>query len=343
MKPTIAITMGDPVGIGPEITLKAVNSPKVKRLCRPIILGDKAVLEHVSKKLGNNSPIISCPVINLSNLNPKRLTPGKPSKACGRAAMSYIKEAADMALRGEAAAMVTAPINKWVINRAGYVFPGHTEYLANLTNTIDYAMMLGGKRLKVVLVTIHEPIRQVPELLTSKMILKTIEIAYTAFKVYFGIRRPRIAVSALNPHAGEGGLFGDEEKRIILPAIRKARRMNINVSDPLSPDTVFHRAVWGGEFDCVLCMYHDQGLIPLKLLHFKDGVNVTLGLPIVRTSVDHGTAYDIAWKGIAGHGSMIAAIELASEMANKKCGTVLQKPKNPTRSRTKHSKSAQIS
>jgi len=337
MKPTIAITMGDPVGIGPEITLKAVNNPKVKRLCRPIILGDKAVLECVAQKLKNDSPVISCPVINLSNLNPKRLTAGKPNKACGTAAMSYIKEAADMTIRGDVAAMVTAPINKHIINRAGYAFPGHTEYLANLTNTIDYAMMLGGKRLKVILVTIHEAIRQVPELLTSKKILKTIEIANTAFKEYFDIRRPRIAVSALNPHAGEGGLFGDEEKRIILPAIRKARRLNINVSDPLPPDTVFYRAVEGGEFDCVLCMYHDQGLIPLKLLHFKDGVNVTLGLPIIRTSVDHGTAYDIAWKGIAGHESMIAAIELASEMANKKCGKVLLKPKTPLRSRTKKS------
>jgi 4-hydroxythreonine-4-phosphate dehydrogenase len=230
--------------------------------------------------------------------------------------MRYIEEAVQMALDGGVDAIVTGPINKESIHRAGYKFPGHTEFMADLTRTRDYVMMLGGKKLKVVLVTIHESIKSVPGLLTIDRIFKTIRITDETFKRYFSLR-PRIAVAALNPHGGENGLFGNEEKKIIIPAIKKAKRAGIAVSGPLSPDTIFYRAVKNKEYDVVVCMYHDQGLIPLKLIHFEDGVNVTLGLPIIRTSVDHGTAYDIAWKGVASPGNMVSAIEMAVSMAKK--------------------------
>ncbi|MBI5327993.1 MAG: 4-hydroxythreonine-4-phosphate dehydrogenase PdxA [Deltaproteobacteria bacterium] len=316
MKPTIAITMGDPTGVGSEVILKAISDRNIRRLCNPVILGDEAVLKYLNSKFEIRNSKFE--IRNLSNLNPNKLKPGKPDKVCAKAMMTYIQEAVCMAMAGDVDAIVTGPINKEVINKAGYKFHGHTEFLAHLTKTKDYRMMLAGESLKVILVTIHESIKRAPGLLTREKILKTIEITDDAFKKYFGLRKPRIAVAALNPHAGEGGLFGDEEKRIIIPAIQKARRLGINATDPLPPDTIFYRAVRNKEFDCVVCMYHDQGLIPLKLLHFEDGVNVTLGLPIIRTSVDHGTAYDITWKNIANPSSMIAAIKMAVEMAGKK-------------------------
>src|SRR3990172_5266982 len=309
MKPTIAITMGDPTGVGPEVILKAISDKNITRLCNPVILGDEAVLKYLISNLK---------IINLSNINPKKLKPGKPDKVCAKAMMAYIEEAVCMAMAGDVDAVVTAPISKEAINRAGYNFHGHTEFLAHLTKTKDYAMMLAGSSLKVILVTIHESIKNVPGLLTTEKVFKTIKITDNTFKRYFCLKKPQIAVAALNPHAGEGGLFGNEDKRIILPAIQKARRLGINASDPLPPDTLFYRAVKNSKFDCVVCMYHDQGLIPLKLLHFENGVNVTLGLPIIRTSVDHGTAYDIAWKGIANPASMKAAIKMAVEMVGKK-------------------------
>jgi 4-hydroxythreonine-4-phosphate dehydrogenase len=316
VKPTIAITMGDPAGIGPEIVLRAVTSSKVKGLCRPVILGDEAVLRYLAKEMRVGVSGAGFRIINLSSLNPKRIRPGRPDRTCGRAMMRYIEEAVQMALDGGVDAIVTGPINKESIHRAGYKFPGHTEFMADLTRTRDYVMMLGGKKLKVVLVTIHESIKSVPGLLTIDRIFKTIRITDETFKRYFSLR-PRIAVAALNPHGGENGLFGNEEKKIIIPAIKKAKRAGIAVSGPLSPDTIFYRAVKNKEYDVVVCMYHDQGLIPLKLIHFEDGVNVTLGLPIIRTSVDHGTAYDIAWKGVASPGNMVSAIEMAVSMAKK--------------------------
>ncbi|MBI3397740.1 MAG: 4-hydroxythreonine-4-phosphate dehydrogenase PdxA [Deltaproteobacteria bacterium] len=323
MKPAIAITMGDPTGVGPEVVLKAVSDKKIRRLCNPVILGDEAALKYLISrpKLRLGSPkfqISNYRIINLSALNPKKIKPGKPDKSCAKAMMAYIEKAVCMAMSGDVNAIVTGPISKEAINKAGYNFHGHTEFLAHLTNTKDYRMMLAGTSLKVILVTIHESIKNVPKLLTKEKVFKTIEIADESFKRYFGLKKPRIAVAALNPHAGEGGLFGDEEKRIIIPAIQKARQLGINASDPLPPDTLFYRAVKNKEFDCVVCMYHDQGLIPLKLLHFEDGVNVTLGLPIIRTSVDHGTGYDIAWKGIANPESMKAAIKMAVEMVRRK-------------------------
>ncbi len=308
--------MGDPAGIGPEVVLKAVTSSKVKRLCRLAVLGDEVVLRYLARKMGIEWPAADIRIINLSSLNPEEIRPGRPDSACGRAMMRYVEEAVLMAMDGDVDAMVTGPINKEAINRAGYKFPGHTEFMADLTRTRDYAMMLGGKKLKVVLVTIHESIKSVPGLLTIDNIYKTIQLTDGTFKKYFGLK-PRIAVAALNPHGGEKGLFGNEEKKVIVPAIKRARRAGIEVSDPLPPDTVFYRTIENKEYDVVVCMYHDQGLIPLKLIHFEDGVNVTLGLPIIRTSVAHGTAYDIAWKGVASPKSMIAAIEMAVSMAKK--------------------------
>ena len=227
--------------------------------------------------------------------------------------IGYVEEAVRMAVEGTADAIVTAPISKEAAKMAGFKFPGHTEFIASLTKTKDFRMMLGGKDLKVILVTIHEPLRKVPGLVTLDNVFKTIKITDAAFRG-FGFKRPRIAVAGLNPHAGESGMFGDEEERIIGPAVRKARRLGINAVGPLPPDTVFYRAARKKEFDCVVCMYHDQGLGPLKLIHFEDGINATLGLPIIRTSVDHGTAYDIAWKGIASHESLMSAIVMAAEM-----------------------------
>lgn len=318
MKPIIGITMGDPAGVGPEVVLKAVSTQRIKKICEPVIFGDEAVLKYVAKKIKFKIQDSRFKIINISNLNPEKLKPGSPDNACGRAMMAYIEGAVKTALKGDIDAIVTAPINKDAINKAGYNFHGHTEFLAHLTNTKDYVMMLAGEKLKVTLVTIHEAIKDIPQLLKAKDILKTIQITNNSLKRYFGIRKPRIAVCALNPHAGEAGLFGNEEKNIIMPAVKKARKLGINASDPLPSDTLFYRAVKKKEFDAVVCMYHDQGLIPLKLLHFDNGVNITLGLPIIRTSVDHGTAYDIAWKGVAKPDSMIAGIEMAVQMAKAK-------------------------
>ncbi len=313
MKPVIAITMGDPAGVGPEIVLRALSTPSVRRISRPLVIGDAGILTLAARRLG----IPGLPqeqIINLSNLDTGRLTPGRPTKAASRAAVAYIEEAVYMARRGDAAAIVTAPVNKAALKKVGFRHPGHTEFIAELTGTKSYRMMLGGPRLKVVLVTIHEPLKRVPKIITKERILETIKITDRSFKRYFGVRSPKIAVTGLNPHAGEGGLFGEEEKRFIRPAVVSARRGGVDATGPLPADTVFYRAA-KGDFHCVVSMYHDQGLGPLKLLHFDDGVNVTLGLPIIRTSVDHGTAYDIAWKGRASAASMTAAIKTAVEMA----------------------------
>lgn len=282
--------MGDPKGIGPEVIRKALASPLVRRLCRPIVFGDPAFLEWKKSK-------------SLS------------AEECGRLSGFYIEQAAHAALHHQIAAIVTAPISKEHLQRAGYRYPGHTEYLAALSHVRDVRMMMAGPRLKVVLVMIHEPFKKISSLLSIPLILRTIEITHQSLKKRFRIKRPRIAVAALNPHAGESGIFGSEEKKIISPAVRQAQRKKIRVSGPYPPDTVFYRAV-KGEFDVVVAMYHDQGLIPLKLLHFEEAVNITLGLPFIRTSVDHGTAFDIAGKGVANPASMIAAIRMAVELAN---------------------------
>ncbi|MBF0412647.1 MAG: 4-hydroxythreonine-4-phosphate dehydrogenase PdxA [Desulfamplus sp.] len=258
----------------------------------------------------------------------------KPSQETGQAMIDYITKAVELCMSRKITAMVTAPITKTAFQMAGSQFHGHTELIAHRTFTHDYAMMLAGDRLKVVLVTIHIPLAQVSGQLTIDNIVKTIRIAGTALKNNFGIKKPRIAVAGLNPHSGENGMFGNEEERIILPAVKKAKEMlsleyadealslectkdrevnnisGFDIDGPFPPDTIFYHAAQG-KYDCVICMYHDQGLIPFKLLHFSDGVNTTLGLPIIRTSVDHGTAYDIAWQNRADHTSLVQAIKMA--------------------------------
>ena len=327
-KPIIGITMGDPVGIGPEIIVKALEENSVWDACLPFILGDGKVMDNTLKLLGsglelrlvteikkNNKKEKVINLLALSKLNPDQVFFGKPNKETGDAMVGYIKKAIHLALEKKIDGMVTCPINKAAMALAGYAYPGHTELLAEETNTKEYAMMLAGKKLKVVLVTIHLPLRRVPEVLSPEKVFSCIYLSHNYLKEFFGIRKPRLAVAALNPHAGEGGLFGEEEEKIIDPMIKKAREGGINVVGPFPPDTLFYFAV-KGHYDAVICMYHDQGLIPLKILHFEDAVNVTLGLPIIRTSVDHGTAYDIAGSGRASPKSLINAIRLAAQMAS---------------------------
>jgi 4-hydroxythreonine-4-phosphate dehydrogenase len=260
---------------------------------------------------GSSGDAVHC--LQTGTLDPADMIYGQPTADTGEAVHRYITTAASLCLTGRAAAMATAPINKEVLNRAGHHYPGHTELLAELTGTTDFVMMLAGDRLRVTLVTIHEALAAIPSLLTVEKILSTIRITHQDVSRYFKTS-PKIAVLALNPHCGEGGLFGDEESLVIRPAVEQARSLGIDVHGPLSADTLFHFAVQGA-YDAVVCMYHDQGLIPLKLLHFDDGVNITLGLPIIRTSVDHGTAYGLAGRGEASAASMTAAIRIAAQMA----------------------------
>ena len=292
------------------------------------IVGDIDVLQHAAaifkadlqpESLGENRYTITVNnrktvVQSISSLKATELRYGHPDNICGKAMADYIDYATDQCLAGQAAGIVTAPINKAAINAAGYHFPGHTELLAQRCNTDKVVMMLAGSKLKVCLVTTHLAYTDVPHALTSQEIIATIRITATSLKQQFGIDKPRLAVLALNPHAGENGLFGDEESRVITPAIDAVRGEGIDADGPHSADTLFYFAA-RGEYDAVICMYHDQGLIPLKLLHFEDAVNVTLGLPIVRTSVDHGTAYNLAGSGSANCSSLAAALKMADHMA----------------------------
>ncbi|HEX8948828.1 MAG TPA: 4-hydroxythreonine-4-phosphate dehydrogenase PdxA, partial [Dissulfurispiraceae bacterium] len=234
---------------------------------------------------------------------------GRPSSEGGRASVAYIKKSVELALCGDADAIVTAPITKESLKMAGFKWPGHTELLAELTGAKDYAMVLTGGPLRVILVTIHTALKNVPSLVTRERVLKTIMLAKKTCDM-LGIKAPRVAVAGANPHAGEAGMFGSEEIDEIAPAIREAQALGIPVSGPYPADTLFHKA-YQGEFDIIVCMYHDQGLIPLKMIAFDKGVNATIGLPIIRTSPDHGTAYDIAWQGVANPSSMVEAIKLA--------------------------------
>lgn len=321
----IAITMGCPVGIGPEILLKFFTQTDGFPKYAPVILGDIGVLQRCASELKINAQFLSwhpgtpiktgqIPVLELSHLDAHDLLWGQPTIATGKAMVSYIEKAVSLILDGTFSAMVTCPISKLSLNRAGYTFPGHTEMLAALTQSRNYVMMMAGSRLRVTLASIHCSLASVPDRLNQETLTALIQTTNTALHCDFGFSSPRIAVAALNPHAGESGLFGNEEEEIILPAIQKMQAVGIQVQGPFPPDTIFFKAA-AGMYDAVICMYHDQGLIPFKLLHFKDGVNVTLGLPIVRTSVDHGTAYDIAGKGVADPASLTAAVDLAASIA----------------------------
>ncbi len=326
-RPIIGITMGDPVGVGPEIIVKALSRKSLYDTCRPLVLGDTQVLTDANQSLGTSLAFqdVTRPedghyqagvvdVISLSGLQSDQLQPGRPSRATGRAMVKYVTEGIKWAIDGRIDALATCPINKMAMHAAGFDFDGHTELLAKETKTTDFVMMLAGSRLRVALATIHIPLSEVPRRLTQEAIVKTIRITEEALRDSFGISKPKLAVAGLNPHAGEEGLFGDEETTIISPALRQAEKAGIHVFGPYPPDTLFYSAL-KGTWDAVVAMYHDQGLIPFKMVHFTDGVNTTLGLPIVRTSVDHGTAYDIAGKGKADPGSLIAAIDMAAQQA----------------------------
>jgi len=322
MRPRIAVTMGDPAGVGPEIVVQALRFPEVVSICRPVVYGDAGILRRAAAVLGQAVEVAdggeSGPgrivVRSLSSLSPDEVPFGRISEAGSRAMADYIREAARDALAGRVDGVVTCPITKEGLKMAGVPFPGHTEFLADLCGGADVVMMLAGDRLRVALVTIHVALRKALELLSLPVIVRTIRITHDFFRKYMGTDAPRIAVAGVNPHAGEGGLFGDEEETMVAPAVAACRKEGIDASGPYPPDTLFFRA-YRGEFDVVVAMTHDQGLIPLKLVHFEDGVNVTMGLPVIRTSVDHGTAYDIAGKGVASPGSLLAAIRLAAAMA----------------------------
>ncbi|MBU0991951.1 MAG: 4-hydroxythreonine-4-phosphate dehydrogenase PdxA [Proteobacteria bacterium] len=326
-RPIIGITMGDPVGIGPEIIIKAFSLPSFFEKYRPLVLGDTGILSSTCDMLEKSVVIRSVEtpatgeyspgaidVINLSTLDPKDTRWGNPTEKTGRAMTQYILKGIDLALSKEIHALVTCPINKLAMNMAGYAYNGHTELLAERTHTGKYAMMLAGDKLRVVLVTIHMPLKDVAQTLSIEKIIDLIRLTDHSLKSRFGIAKPRIAVAGFNPHASEDGMFGQEEKEIIAPAIDLARKEGFLAEGPFPPDTIYFHAAKGA-FDVVVSMYHDQGLIPFKLLHFEDGVNTTLGLPIIRTSVDHGTAYDISGKGIARPDSLIAAVKMASTQA----------------------------
>jgi 4-hydroxythreonine-4-phosphate dehydrogenase len=255
------------------------------------------------------------PIHSISHLVPQQRRAGRPTRAGGRAAYDAIREAVRLVNSGRADALVTAPICKANLAAAGTKIVGHTELLAKLTDSEPVRMMMVGDRLRVVLVTTHVSIARLPKSLSRQLVFDTIRLTHVTLKSCFGFARPRIAVTGLNPHAGEGGLFGDEEARLIAPAVRDATRRRIRVSGPLAADSVFPHAA-AGDFDAVVCMYHDQALAPFKLLHFADGVNFTTGLPFVRTSPDHGTAHDIAGQGKADPSSMIAALVLAAKLSS---------------------------
>ena len=324
--PRIGITMGDPAGIGPEVVLKAVAEEEVRRACIPVIIGDAQLLAHTARTLDLQSgydivradepfPEHTEPVIyHLDNIA-GFIEPGIESAAAGKAAGGYIEAAVELCAAGSIDAVATAPINKRALFLGGYSFPGHTEFFAHLTGAEDYAMAFVAGNLRIVLLSTHVPLSEAIRLVERDRIVRRINLTNRELQRW-GIERPRLAVAALNPHGAEGGLFGVEEASEIMPAIDACRRDDINVQGPFSADTVFLRAS-RGEFDGVIACYHDQAMIPVKCLSFGEAVNVTLGLPFIRTSVDHGTAFDIAGKGLAEHSSMVAAIKLAADLSTR--------------------------
>jgi 4-hydroxythreonine-4-phosphate dehydrogenase len=320
--------MGDPAGIGPEVVLKAVAEEEIQRICLPIIVGDAQLLAHTARTLDLQSgydivrvgePLPDHPsgplIFHLDNINGV-IEPGIESGPAGKAAGEYIEAAVELCAAGSVDAIATAPINKRSLFLGGYSFPGHTEFLAHLTGSEEYAMAFVAANLRIVLISTHVPLAEAITLVKRDRIMRTINLTNRELKRW-GIENPRLAVAALNPHGAEGGLFGMEETSEIGPAVADCRASeDINVEGPYSADTVFLRAS-RGEFDAVIACYHDQAMIPVKCLSFGEAVNVTLGLPFIRTSVDHGTAFDIAGRGVAEHSSMVAAIKLAAELAGR--------------------------
>ena len=324
-----ALTMGDPAGVGPEICLRALAEPSLLADCVPIVFGDAEILRRCAQHVGLPAPkLVLSPsdwparfhnltepaVLDLNQFNASTLQIGQTTADTGRASFAYIQSAIDAALAGQVAGVTTGPINKEAIHAAGINFPGHTEMFADRTRSTRWCMMQFAPEITCTFVTVHVGYAEVPQLLTTERVLEVIELSAEAMRRLHH-REPKLVVCGLNPHAGEHGLFGDrEEERIIIPAIERARAQGLDVEGPLPPDTAF--LPWKRKTtDCFVCMYHDQGHIPVKALAFDSAVNTTLGLPMIRTSVDHGTACDIAWQGQANPGSLYAALRLAARLS----------------------------
>ena len=325
---TIAITTGDPAGIGPEVVLKALADRELLNIARWVIIGDAAILNTVGAQIGLKPPdcivqdgrsaqwpgsrTVQVCLLDVHQLEPSQFTVGKLSAACGSAALEYVRTATQLCLDGQADAMVTAPLNKEAVSLTGQGFTGHTEFIADLSKAAESRMLLVNDRLRVIHVSTHCSLRNACELDTPR-ILRTIQLGNEALQS-LGFAQPRIAVCGLNPHAGENGLFGSEDLELIVPAIQAAQNMGMICEGPFPADTIFIKAVRGA-YDLVVAMYHDQGHVPMKLLDFEHTINVSLGLPIIRTSVDHGTAFDIAGKNRADPSSLKAAMKLAVTMS----------------------------
>jgi 4-hydroxythreonine-4-phosphate dehydrogenase len=328
-KPIIALTMGDPAGVGPEVCLHLITRQSISEICTPVIFGDALILKRVAAltNLPFDADILKPAewrtkrrkldrpaVLDLPAVNADRVTPGEIGAHTGAAAFAYVEASIEAALAGEIAGVATGPLNKEALHMAGIDFPGHTEIFASRTHAPRWCMMQYSDEITCTFVTVHVGYSEVPALLTQERILDVIELTATALQRIRGYA-PKIVVCGLNPHAGEHGLFGNqEEERVIVPAIETARAKGLQVEGPLPPDTCFVPAK-RKVTDAFVCMYHDQGHIPVKALAFDSAVNTTLGLPVIRTSVDHGTALDIAWQGKANPGSMIQAVRLAVKLA----------------------------
>jgi len=324
--PIIAITMGDPAGIGPEVCLHLLANAEITRDCIPVVFGDAALLKRVAKQTGQafTAEILSAQdwpaqptspsVLDLQCIDADSVTPGRVDARCGEAAFRYVMAAIDAGIAGEVAAVTTGPLNKEALHAAGHHYPGHTEIFAERLGAEHSCMMQYSDKITCTFVTVHVGYHEVPALITTERILEVIELTHDAL-VRIRERAPKLLVCGLNPHAGEHGLFGDrEEERFIIPALEQALAKGWDVTGPVPPDTAFTPASLK-KYDAVVCMYHDQGHIPVKMIAFDEAVNTTLGLRVPRTSVDHGTAFDIAWKGEANPGSMFAAVRLAAKLA----------------------------
>jgi 4-hydroxythreonine-4-phosphate dehydrogenase len=341
-RPLVALTMGDVAGVGPEVIARAWGDSPMRTLARPLVIGSRSVLERALACVGVKATVEevlrpedaepsarTIPCLEATEEDVASVPPGQVDARAGRAAHDYLVTATELALAGRVDAITTLPLNKEGLHAAGIPHPGHTEILAARCGVSDHAMMLyvgppnggGNAGLGVVHVTLHIPLRSVFDLLSEEAIESRILLADRALRPLTGGRAPRVGVAALNPHAGESGLFGDEERRLIQPAVARARKLGVRVTGPVAADTLFVRAL-AGEFDAVVAMYHDQGHVAIKTLCFDRAVNVTLGLPIVRTSVAHGTAYDIAWQGTAATSSLIEAVRVAARIVSgaKKLG-----------------------
>ena len=325
-KPAIAITMGDPCGIGPEVVVKALADPWVYASCRPLVVGNIFAIEraialvglslkvnHLEDPLAAGRNPATVDVVDSGNLNPEDITVGRISPQCGRAAMEWVTQAGELALAGTVAALATAPLNKEAASLAGYKSVGHMELLQELSGTKTVATMLIAKNLRVVHLTTHRSLRLACDYVKKDRILEFLQLTHDSF-VDWGIQHPSIGVAALNPHGSDGGLLGNEEAEEISPAVTAAQERGIDAIGPVPADAIFHQAIQG-RYDVVLAMFHDQGHIPVKVYGFEESITANLGLPFVRTSVDHGTAFDIAGKGIASHTSMLEAIRLAVSLA----------------------------